>query len=336
LDNGKEVDLEILPEDEYGSLLLHFTGSKEHNVHLRSLAQQKGLSLSEHGFLDLKNKKLIKCSDESLVYKTLNLGFIEPELREDRGEIEASQKHLLPDLINPQDIKGDLHIHSKWSDGVSSLSEIMRAAKKQKLEYIAITDHMASIRNNKEFPDNLKKRRDKILQAAEEHNMPALISAEVDIRKDGSLELQDQYLKDFDLVIASVHANFDLEKSEQTARIIKAIENPYVKIIGHPTTRKLNKRPGIELDWQEVFEACKKNKVALEINSQPIRLDLTDSLVFEARKAKVKLVINTDSHSEDELGYIDYGISVARRGWCEKQDILNTLSLKEIKEWLAS
>jgi DNA polymerase (family 10) len=303
---------------------------------LRVVAQQKKLSLSEHGFVDQRTKKVIVCGEENDVYERLNMKFIEPELREDRGEIEAAISGQLPNLIKLDDIGGDLHIHSKFSDGTSSLEDIVKKAKELGFSYLGIADHVAGMRNSVSFPKNLDLRAAELKKISERLDIPIINAAEVDIKKNGELELGDQYLKKFELIIASIHTNFDLSKEENTRRLIKAIENPYVKVIGHPTTRKINLRPPIEFDWPEIFEACLKNKVALEISAQPIRMDLTDNLVFEAREKRIKFLVNTDAHNSENLDFIKYGISVARRGWCEKEDVLNTLSYKDLQKWLVS
>jgi len=339
LENGKEVDIEILPEGKYGSLLLHFTGSKQHNVHLRSLAQKKGLSLSEHGIRNEETSKLILFPEEADVYKYLGLDFIEPELREDRGEIEAAEKHILPNLVNLSDIKGDIHIHSTWSDGISTIKEIAIKAKKLNYQYIGIADHAANLKNHTESfrnlnTENFKKRLCEIEKTSEEEKIKIFNCAEVSIKPDGALELRDEDLKKFDLVIASIHTVFDQPQAEVTRRLIKAIENPYVRIIAHPAARKINKRPGISPAWQEIFKACKQNDVALEINSFPIRLDLLDYLVLEAKKFQIKFFISTDAHSAKDLDLMKFGLTVARRGWCEKKNILNTLDLNELNRWL--
>lgn len=335
---GFQVDLEILSQDEFGSLLQHFTGSKEHNVKLRTYAQAHGLSVSEHGIKITSGSRkgqLIKCAQEQQVYKNLKMDFIEPELREDRGEIEAALQKKLPILVRLDEIKGDLHIHSKWSDGQNDIEEIAKAALNLKYDFIAISDHTVSLAIARGLSGERFKKRQKEIESARKKfpQLKIFNSCEVNIKPDGSLDLDDDIMKTFDVVNASVHWSFGQSKEDMTKRIIRAIKNPYVDIIGHPTGRLINEREGYEANWQEIFKACAEFKVALEINSFPQRLDLTDSLVFEARRHKVMFAISTDAHSVGHLNNMIYGVSVARRGWCEKENVLNTLGGKEIAEW---
>ena len=326
LSNGREVDLEILPAKKYGTLLLHFTGSKEHNVALRALAQKKGLSLSEHG---IKNRlgKLFTMADERGVYTKLGLDYIEPELREDRGEIEAAKDRKLPKLVQREDIVGDLHVHSTWSDGLSSIEANAKRAKSLGYKYIGICDHLERFRDDKKI---LARSRE-IEKVSIKEKIKILNACEASIKKDGSLDYSDEVLEKFDFVIASIHSVFDLNEQDMTKRLIKAIENPFVKIIGHPSARIINHRPSIKVNWEEIFKACVKNNVLLEINAQPSRLDLMDYLVQDAKKFGVKFVVNTDSHSVEEFDFIKYGLMVARRGWLQKSDIMNTSDQQTIK-----
>ena len=322
---GCQIDLEVLPADEYGSLLQHFTGSKDHNIALRTYAQTKGMSISEHGIK--KGKRLIKCTREQEVYATLGMQYIEPELREDRGEIDAALAHKLPKLVEVKQMKGDFHVHSNWSDGVMTIDEITAAAVKMGYSFIAISDHTKALGIAGGLDERkFNKREREIIKARKkvEGKVKILSSAEVDIRKDGDLDLNDETLKKFDIVTASIHSSFLMSKDKMTKRLLRAIEHKDVNIIGHPTGRLLNKRESYEADWDKIFNACIKNKVALEINSFPIRLDLKDSLVFEARKKGVKFVISTDAHRPEHLNNMIYGVSVARRGWCNAENILNT------------
>lgn len=338
LNNGREVDLEILPFDEYGSLLLHFTGSKEHNVALRTFAQRKHLSVSEHGIKNEITGKVILCPEEKDVYENLGLDFIEPELRENRGEVVAALEHGLPKLVELGDIKGDLHLHSNYSDGLNSVEEMTKKAIELKYEYIAFSDHTKSLGiarglDQKEF----LKRRKEINRIQKKFSQIKIFDAcEVNILADGSLDLPDEFLESFDLVIGSVHGKFDQSSEEMTQRIIKAILHPSIKIIGHPTGRILNKRPAYNADWVRIFQTAARKKVALEINAYPNRLDLSDGLIFDSREYGPLFAINTDSHQTNQLEYLKYGVWIARRGWLNKQMIINTLSLAELRKWLNS
>ncbi|MCX6809561.1 MAG: DNA polymerase/3'-5' exonuclease PolX [Candidatus Berkelbacteria bacterium] len=331
--SGIQVDLEILPQKSFGSLLQHFTGSKEHNVHLRTYAQTKGLSVSEHGIKIVGGTnagKIIYCETEIEVYKTLGLSYIEPELREDRGEIEASLRQAKGEKLGLP--KGDLHVHSNWSDGQNSIEEIVKKAIDLDYEYVAIADHTVSLGvagglNESEFD----KREKEIHKVQKKYPQIKIFnSCEVNIRPSGSLDLPDKLMQKFDIVTASVHWSFRQSKDEMTKRLIEAIKNPFVNIIGHPTGRIINRRESCQVDGAQIFKECANNNITLEINAQPDRLDLPDSLVYEARKIPVKFAVCTDAHSVFQMESMIYGVSVARRGWCEKKDILNTMDLKQI------
>jgi len=336
---GFQVDLEIMDDSEFGSLLQHFTGSKEHNVALRTYAQTQGLSVSEHGIKITSGSKkgsIIKCSKEEQVYQTLKMDFIEPELREDRGEIEAALRHELPSLVNLKDINGDLHIHSTWSDGTNSIEQLVKKADDLGYEFIAISDHTVSLGIARGLSSERFRLRHSEIEATRKKfpNIKILNSCEINIKPDGSLDLDDDIMKTFDVVTASVHSSFSQSKELMTERIINAVKNPFVDIIGHPTGRLINEREGYDADWKKIFEVCAKENVALEINSFPERLDLTDTLVLEAKKFKIKFAISTDAHNITHLDNMVYGVSVARRGWCEKKDILNCYGSTELISWL--
>lgn len=288
------------------------------------------MSLSEHG-IKTKNK-LITFTNENEVYRKLGLQFIEPELRENQGEIEAAQKHSLPDLVKLSDIKGDLHLHSNWSDGTSSIEEIVKEAISIGYEYVAISDHTVSLRIAGGLNEDRFIQRKKEIESLRKKytNIKILDSCEANIMEGGSLDLPDDFLKSFDVVTASVHTAFSMSKSKMTERFLTAIRNPRLNIISHPTGRIINRRPGYGADWKKIFLQCKKNKVSLEINSFPDRLDLNDKMVIEALKHNVRLVINTDSHKKDHLKYMKYGVAVARRGWAKKVNILNTRSYDQL------
>lgn len=329
---GLQVDFRIVNEDEYPAALLYFTGSKYHNVKLRQIAKDKGYKLNEYGVF--KGDKRIEASSEADIYKLLDLKYMEPEIREDRGEIEAARKDELPDLIRLEDIKGDFHVHSNYSDGALSIKEMVKAAQERGYQAIAFTDHSKSLSiANGLSVERVKNQWQEIEEVRDKWpDFLILKGIEVDIKKDGSLDYPDQILAGFDIVIASIHTNFNMSKEQMTERIIKAIESPYVDIIGHPTGRMLGQRQPFEFDFEKVLAKAKENKVVLEINASPSRFDLNDTMARDALREGVKLIINTDSHHSDQYDYMEYGIYIARRAWAQKEDIINTYSIKELTE----
>ncbi len=332
--DGIQVDLRVIEESTYGASLMYFTGSKAHNIRLRQLAIKKGLKLSEYGLF--KKDKIIKGKTEKEIYKALGLSYIEPELREDRGEIEASLEGKLPDLVKLNDIKGDLHIHSVWSDGGSSTQDIVLKAKELGYEYIAITDHSQGLKIagglNRE---QLKIKRKEIESLNRKYkDIKILFGTEVDIHSDGILDYPDDILKEMDIVIAAIHAGFKQSKEQLTRRIIKACQNKYVHIIAHPTGRLWGAREEYEVDFEEIFKVAKDTNTSMEINSFPQRLDLNDIYSRMAKDFGVKIAINTDAHIAEQLDTMKFGLSCARRGWLEKKDVLNTLSLNKLKQAL--
>lgn len=358
LKNGQQIDLRVQEKASFGSLLQHFTGSKQHNIHLREIAMKRGLSLSEYGIATAKTqknrksaKKIRKFKDEKSFYNYLGMAWIPPELREDKGEIEAAQEKNLPNLVETRDIRGDLHVHSNFdietSHDIGEDSGLSLAKKAAELgyEYLGLADHNPSTsRHKKEQIIALVKKRTRFIEQlkstcekSSEKRLKKLFifnSLEVDILPNGNLAIPDEGLKLLDYVIVSVHASFKKSRKEQTERILKALGHPKVKILGHPTGRKLNKREGMEFDWEKIFSLCKKRNIFLEINSWSDRLDLPDVLVREAIKYGLKLVINSDAHATRGLDLIEYGVSVARRGWAEKKDIINTLPLEKLRDIL--
>ena len=336
LSNGIRVDLMVQPPERYGSLLQHFTGSKSHNIHLRSLAKNTGLSLSEYGIkkIDSSGKEfsedtMMKVDSEPEFYSKLGLEYIVPELREDLGEVEAAEKDELPDLIDVPDIKGDLHTHSSWSDGQDSIEDMANYGRAIGREYVALTDHSYP---NMKFGERLK--------LIEQYNYSAknirvISGLEVNINADSSLQVPDDVLKKHEVILVSIHTSFRQSVKEMTQRIIKALENKYVNIFAHPTGRLLLEREGIEADWEKIFKFSAENNKILEINSFPNRLDLTDTLVYEAKRFGVKFSIDTDSHQTKHLELMEFGVSVARRGWLEPKDIVNTLPYNKIRDILS-
>jgi DNA polymerase (family 10) len=330
---GVQIDLEIVPEAEYGSLLQHFTGSKEHNVALRTYAQTQNKSVSEHG-IKYQNE-LHTFKTEQGVYEFLGMDFIETELREDRGEIQAALAHNLPKLLELKDIKGDFHVHSNWSDGANSIEEMASYAEKMGYEYIAITDHTIGLGIANGLDEKRILAREKeIEKARSRHKIKIFSGVEVNIKADGTLDIRDEVLSKLDIVIGSIHTSFNQSKDVMTARLVKTIENPHVDIIGHPSGRILGQREACDIDWEKVFESAAKNNTVLEISASPYRLDLADYLVQIARKYGVKFAINTDAHKANQLELMNYGVAVARRGWCDKGDIVNTQNLEQVVKWL--
>jgi len=337
LREGIQADLRVLPEKIYGAALLYFTGSKQHNIALRKIAIKKGMKLSEYGVFDKKTNKLLAGKIEEDCYKKLGLRYIEPEIREDEGEIEASFKNKLPKLINYDELRGDLQMHTKYSDGNNTIMEMAEAAKKLGHEYICITDHIGEtfrIANSMD-EKRIKKQKKEIDEINKKiKNITILQGGEVNIKDDGSMDMKNSVLKELDVVLASIHSGFKNPKEKMTARIIKAMENENVDIIAHPFGRLINQRPAIEMDFDRVLEKAKETKVILEINAYPERMDLNDNYARAAVKHGVKLSIGTDSHDADQLRNYKLGIAIARRGWAEKNDIINTYSIQDMVKFL--
>jgi DNA polymerase (family X) len=331
---GFDVDLRIVNKKSYGSVLQYFTGAKDHNIATRRVAIKKGLKLNEYGVF--RGEKMIAGWSEKGVYKKLGLDWIEPELREDRGEVEAAGKGKLPNLVKLEDIRGDLHCHSDWSGGDNSIREMARVAIERGYDYLGISDHTKFLRienglNEKQLFEQ-RKEIDKLNVIFKKDDFKILQGAEVNILRDGSLDINNNALSQLDYVIAGIHSAFKITKEEMTERIIRAMKNPYVKIISHPTGRIIKKRDQYDIDFDKILRAAKEFKVFLEINSFPQRLDLNDVNIKKAIDSSIKLVINTDSHHKNQLRHMEFGIAQARRGWAEKKDIINTMSLYELLE----
>src|SRR5690242_18262014 len=331
LTNGLQVDVRLLEKESFGAALLYFTGSKEHNVALRGRANDMGLTLNEYALATLKGEKPVARRTEEEIYAKLKLDYIAPELRENTGEIAAAEAHKLPKLIELADIKGDLQMHSTASDGKNSIEEMAEAARKLGHEYIAITDHSKAVTvanglDEKRMAEHIKK----IHSLSEkELGIRVLAGAEVDILKEGELDYSDEILSQLDVVVCSVHSYMNLDRSAMTERYHAAIENPYTQIIAHPTGRLLLRRDPFDYDMEKVLEACAKHSVAMECNSYPDRLDLKDIHLRMCKERGVKVVISTDSHNTTNLSFIRYGVTMARRGWLEKRDVINTLPCDE-------
>lgn len=340
LTNGMECDLRLVPPEEFGAALLHFTGDKNHNVELRKIASEKNLKLNEYGLW--KGKTNIAAKTEEDVYRALDLPFIEPELRTASGEIEAAAKDGLPRLIPYGSLRGDLQVQSNWSDGSNSIEALAEAARTLGHEYIAITDHTKSLAianglNAKQF----ERRNREIDEINERHrkqkqHCAILKGAEVDILRDGKLDLPNLELAKLDFVGASVHSFFRLPREAQTKRIIKAMENPNVHAIFHPFGRRIGKRPPYDLDFDEIVKAAKATGTALEIDAFPDRLDLDDVHIRRAVEAGVMLLIDSDAHAIEHMKHLDLGIALARRGWATQKNIINTRPLAEFLDWLAT
>ena len=328
-----QIDLRVVEEDSYGAALQYFTGSKAHNIHLRGIAKAKGIKINEYGVF--KGEKKIGGKEEEDVYRVLGMDWIEPELREDRGEIEAANETRLPKLVKEHDIKGDFHVHSNWSDGTSSIEEIARAAQKRGYQYVALCDHSKSLKIAHGLDESrLMKQIEEIDRVNEKmKNFQILKGTEVDILSDGRLDFPEKVLEKLDLVVASVHSGFKQEQEKMTKRIVRALENPLVHILGHPSGRLLGARDPYEVEIDEVMGAAKQYGKALEINAYFERLDLDDIHCRKAKEMGILLTIGTDSHHLDQMWMISLGVAVARRGWLETKDVLNTLSLKEILKW---
>ena len=336
LESGLQVDVRLLEKECFGAALLYFTGSKEHNVALRGRANDMGYTLNEYALATLKAEKPVARRTEEEIYAKLKLDYIPPELRENKGEIAAAEAHTLPKLLELADIKGDVHMHTTASDGKGSIEEMAEAARELGHQYIALTDHSkaVSVANGLD-----EKRMAAHIQKIREVNDRGLgirlfAGSEVDILKDGALDYPDELLAQLDVVVCSVHSYFNLERAEMTDRMLAAIENPYAQIIGHPTGRLILRREPLDYDMEKILDACAKHGVAMECNSFPDRLDLNDIHLRMCKERGVKVIISTDSHRTPNLAYIRHGVTVARRGWLEKNDVLNTLPADELLEAL--
>ncbi len=331
-----QVDLRVVPKEVYGAALQYFTGSKQHNIRLREIANKKGFTLSEYGVFKIDKKEHPICGKtEEEVYKILGLQFIEPELREDRGEIEKAIKGELPKLVELKDIKGDTHVHSDYSDGANSIKEIADYAAKLGYEWVIICDHSQSLKvaGGVEIKD-LYKKIEEIKNLNKVSKVKILCGQEVDILSDGKLDYPDEVLKELDFVIAAIHTGFKQTEEQITERILKAIDNKYVHAISHPTGRLLNKRQPYKVNISKIIEYAAKNKVILEINAFPERLDLDDVNTKYAKDHGVLLSIGTDAHHVSQMEYMPLGVYVARRGWLEKKDVVNTLSYDQLLKLL--
>jgi DNA polymerase (family 10) len=337
--DGVRAQVWVHPPEKFGTALVYATGSKDHNVRLRELALAKGLSLSEHSLTKTNGKGEILCATEAEVYKTLGLPWIPPELREDRGEVQAAQANKLPKLIEIKDIHADLQTHSTWSDGKLSMLEMAQAAARRGMKVIAFTDHSQSlgvtgglsIQDHKKQAAEIKKVQEKLGDS-----ILVLHATEVEIKADGKLDYPDDFLASLDLVLASLHTSLRQPREKVTQRVLNAIRNPNVDIIGHPTGRLIPDREGADLDMEALFKAAAESGVAMEINAHPARLDLDDTYARRAKDLGIPLSINTDSHSEGDFDMLPYGVATARRAWVEPKDVINCWPTKKLLDWLKS
>ena len=329
---GLQVDLRIVDHDSFGSLLQYFTGSKQHNINLRGRAQRLGLSLSEYGITDLETGRLERFATEEAFYRRQGLSFIPPEIREGQHEIVRAEAGTVPKLVALSDIRGDLHVHTDWSDGHDNIGSMAQAAKARGYRYLGISDHSAG-RGIAHGLDEARLRQ-QILSIRELNReisgIHLFTGLEVDIRADGSLDIADELLGELDIVTAAVHSGMGQGEAQMTERIIRALENPNVDVLAHPTCRLLPAREPVAVDMEAIFQAAARTGTALEINAMPSRLDLKDTHTYRARELGVRLIINTDAHSTEHLDFMRFGIGVARRGWCQAGDILNSRPLEEV------
>jgi len=333
---GLQVDVRVLPEESYGAALHYFTGSKAHNVAIRERARERGLKISEYGIFRAKDEKRLGGKEEEEVFKAVGLPFIPPELREDRGEIQAAAKGKLPQLIELADIRGDLQMHTKATDGKNTIAEMANKAKELRYDYIAITDHSKAVRVAGGLDEKGLAQQFKEIEKINSHlsGLRILKGVEVDILADGSLDLADDILKEGEVVLASVHSRFNMSEEEMTRRIIKAIKNPHVNILAHPTGRLILEREPYKINLKEVIQAAIDYGVILEINAYPDRLDLRDIDAQMAKEMGAKLAISTDAHSTEQMELMKFGVFTARRGWIEAKDVINTRPLPELLKFL--
>ncbi|MEU9984099.1 DNA polymerase/3'-5' exonuclease PolX [Streptomyces sp. NPDC050856] len=332
---GLQVDLRVLPRASWGAGLQYFTGSKAHNIRTREIAVRHKLKLSEYGLFDAGSGDLVASETEEEIYTRLGLPWIPPALREDRGEIAAGLRDALPDLVTDRDIKGDLHTHTDLTDGIAPLEEMVAAAAERGYAYYAVTDHAPNLFMQRMTDEKMLAQRERVRELdGRHHGMRLLHGTELNIDPRGEVDWPEDFLDGFDLCVASVHSHFDQSRQDMTRRLVRACEHPNVAVIGHPTTRRIGKRPGVDADLDAVFEACARTGTALEINAHPERLDLSDELVLRAKRYGVKFAVDSDAHAVTHLPYLRYGVGTAQRGWLTKDDVINTWPLPELRRFL--
>jgi DNA polymerase (family 10) len=334
-DKGLQVDLRVVPPADWGAALVYFTGSRAHNIKLRGRAVKEGLKLSEYGLFEVESGKKLASRTEKEVYAALDLPWIPPTLREDRGEIEAAAAGDLPDLVQLKDLRGDLHTHTDLTDGLASLETMLETAAGLGYAYYAVTDHAPNLAMQRMTDDKMLAQRERARELDREYGgLRLLHGTELNIDADGEVDWPPEFLSGFDICVASIHSSFTLDRAKQTRRLIRACENPYINIIGHPTTRLLDRRPAIDIDLDAVFEAAAATGTALEINASPQRLDLNDEQVQAAKRHGVKFAIDSDAHSTLALENQRFGVATAQRGWLTKDDVINTWSLTRLRRFL--
>ncbi|MEU8438666.1 DNA polymerase/3'-5' exonuclease PolX [Streptomyces sp. NPDC029216] len=333
---GLQVDLRVLPPASWGAGLQYFTGAKAHNIRTRELAVRQGLKLSEYGLFDTESGESLTSETEEAIYARLGLPWIPPTLREDRGEIAAGLRGELPDLLTEKDIRGDLHTHTDLTDGLAPLEDMIEAAAARGYAYYAVTDHAPNLYMQRMTSEKILAQREQVRALdGKHHRMRLLHGTELNIGPDGTLDWPDEFLADFDICVASVHSHFNQSRQELTRRLLRACENPHVAVIGHPTTRRIGKRPGIDADFDAVFKACARTGTVLEVNAHPERLDLCDEDILRAKSYGVKFAVNSDAHATTHLPYMRYGVATAQRGWLTKDDVVNTWPLTRLRKFLA-
>ncbi|WP_431046242.1 DNA polymerase/3'-5' exonuclease PolX [Streptomyces sp. P1-3] len=332
---GLQVDLRVLPPDSWGAGLQYFTGSKAHNIRIREMAVRHKLKLSEYGLFHAKSGRKITSQTEEEIYDRLGLPWIPPTLREDRGEVAAGLRGELPELVAEDDIRGDLHTHTDLTDGLAPLEDMVAAAAARGYAYYAVTDHAPDLVMQRMTDEKMLAQRERVRELDREHRrMRVLHGTELNIGPDGDVDWPGDFLEGFDVCVASVHSHFNQSREAQTRRLIRACENPYVAVIGHPTTRRIGKRPAIDADFDAVFEACARTGTALEVNAHPERLDLGDEEILRAKRYGVKFAVNSDAHATPHLAYMRYGVGTAQRGWLTPDDIINTWPLQRLRRFL--
>lgn len=334
-DRGLQIDLRVVPSADWGAALIYFTGSRAHNIKLRGRAVKEGLKLSEYGLFEVESGKKLASRTEKEVYKALGLPVIPPTLREDRGEIEAAADGELPDLVQLKDLRGDLHTHTNLTDGLASLEAMLDAAADLGYAYYAVTDHAPNLSMQRMTDDKMLAQRERVRALDRSHGgLRVLHGTELNVDAAGEVDWPADFLAGFDICVASIHSSFTLDRAAQTRRLIRAIENPAVNIIGHLTTRLLDRREPIDVDLDAVFAAAGRTGTALEINASPHRLDLNDEQIMAARRHGVRFAINSDAHSVPQLGNQRFGVATAQRGWLGKDDVINTWSLTRLRAFL--
>jgi DNA polymerase (family 10) len=334
--HGLQVDLRVVPDDSWGAALQYFTGSQAHNVRIREIAVRLGLRLSEYGLLRVENGERIASRTEEEIYHALGMSWVPPCLREDGGEVEAALRGELPRLVGEQDLRGDLHTHTNLTDGVSSLEEMVAAAAGRGYEYYAVTDHAPDLVMHRMTDEKMLAQREQVaaLAAGAGPGLTLLHGSELNIGPDGGVDWPGDFLAGFDVCVASVHSHFGQPRAQMTRRFVRACENPYVNVIGHPLTRIIGRREPVDVDLDELFAACARTGTALEINGSPHRLDLPAEHVRRARQAGVKFAVDSDAHATVELGYPRYGAAVAQRGWLTTDDVINAWPLERLRDFL--